>query len=572
MAKGCATLSACRARPWCPAVPVVLTQETRAATTSPFVDASWNRATVSTDSEDPLLGVTLGGTYVVERVLGEGGMGRVYLARHTRIGKKRLAVKVLHQEYAGNPEVLARFQREAEAAAAVSHPNVLTVFDVARTPAGLPYLVCEFLDGIDLSQHLKAVGTLEVSSAFPIMRQICRGLSAAHRSGVVHRDLKPQNIFLVGDFTDGVPACPEVKILDFGLSRFLESSQENQLTGTGVIMGTPSYMAPEQARAQPVDHRADIYGVGAILYTALMGRPPYLGETPHETILAVLNEEPLPPRAIESGIPEIAEAIVNRAMARDPRDRFPDARALELSLEAFESRQFVESLPPRMALLPDPARHVEQLFEAPDFEESDARVWLLYYVICAVLLLTGTAMTSVSGVELALGATFDRVETSLYLLAFIGSALTGLGFWFNRIRRGMTGGAKTLGLLREVRATQVSFILAYGLGALALQVVDGGLVRLFGSARIAPAGATWAGWNLLLPLLALVVAAGQFCIRRLTVTVRDGLRRWLAIWSVASALVMLVGCIVVLGLHWREATASNASELRSAQQPSNARR
>src|SRR6478609_1331293 len=175
--------------------------ETMVAVSSDFVEPmSITAATEPVDIGEDLIGLTLNDTYVPERILGEGGMGRVYLARHTRIGQKRVAVKVLHPEFFLNAQVLARFQREAETAAAISHPNVVTVLDIDRTPHGLPYLVTEYLDGIDLADQLKSQGKFRTTSAVHIARQLCRGLGDAHKSQVIHRDVKPQNIFLVGDF------------------------------------------------------------------------------------------------------------------------------------------------------------------------------------------------------------------------------------------------------------------------------------------------------------------------------------------------------------------------------------
>jgi len=540
-------------------VPASESQASRALP-APLEESSWNRATVAEEPSDPLLGATLSETYVVERAIGEGGMGRVYLARHTRIAQKRVALKVLRPEYANHREVLARFQREAEAAASVSHPNVVTVLDIGRTASGLPYLVCEYLEGRDLSEHLADKGKLDVPSALHIIKQVCKGLAAAHASGVVHRDLKPHNVFLVGDFTSGAPARPAVKILDFGLSRFLQTTPESQLTQSGAIMGTPAYMAPEQARAQPVDRRADVYGTGAILYAALTGRPPFVGETAQETVLAVLNQEPPPPRSLEPSIPVPLEIILERALAREPADRFADALSLEIALEAFESRLYMESLPPRMPILPDQASSVHfpsQLSVAPlegnGPDPAETRVLLLFFALCGFGLFFSAAMTCVPGVELAVGRSFTSLETALLLAAATaGAAALGV-LWFTRVRRRVVNGlVNTARLLSDVRATVITFLLAYGFSVLALQAVDGGLVRLFGTARIAPAGATWPGWNLLLPLVAGVAAGGQLWLRRVASRVRAGWRRLLAIWSVASLLVMLVGSLVVLGLHWRE--------------------
>jgi len=312
------------------------TDDTQLVQSSDFIE-SWRGAVVP-ESGDVLVGVTLNSTYAVERLLGEGGMGRVYAARHTRIAQKRVAVKVLHTEFSGNAQVLARFQREAEAAAAISHPNVVSVLDVDVTPQGMPYMVCEYLEGVDLSDHLRDVQRLDVADALSVTRQLCRGLAAAHAQGVIHRDLKPPNVFLVGDFSKGAPARLYAKVLDFGLSRFHGSEGEQNLTKTGFIMGTPTYMAPEQARGQHVDHRADVYGLGTILYTMLTGRPPFQEETPQATILAVLSSEPPRPRSLVPTIPPHIELVIERAMAKKPEDRFPSMTAFEEARTSRASR------------------------------------------------------------------------------------------------------------------------------------------------------------------------------------------------------------------------------------------
>src|SRR5690242_12327070 len=184
---------------------------------SPLVDAP-------DDGSDPLLGVTLGDAYRIVRMIGEGGMGRVYEARHTRLGNKRFAVKMLHAEYARQADVVARFQREAEAASGIAHPNVVDVYDVHHTEEGLPYMVGEFLE---------RTGKIAVPLAIRIVRQLCRALGAAHARGVVHRDMKPENVFLVGNMQR-----PTVKIIDFGISKVGDAGG-TALTRTGMIMGTP---------------------------------------------------------------------------------------------------------------------------------------------------------------------------------------------------------------------------------------------------------------------------------------------------------------------------------------------
>src|SRR5690606_26070464 len=250
-----------------------------------------------------------------------GGMGRIYRARHTRIPQKLFAIKVLRPELARNPSVQARFQREAETAACISHPNVVGVYDVGRTADGWSYLVCEFLEGVDLAAHLEQRKQLDTALAVHVALQVCDALLAAHERNVVHRDLKPHNVFLLADKSGAIPALPTVKVLDFGLSRFLDTS-DAQLTRTGVIMGTPAYMAPEQARAERGDHRVDIYGVGTVLYTALTGRAPFKEDTLHATVLAVMTSEPERPRSVNPDIPEALELVIQKAMAKDPKDRF----------------------------------------------------------------------------------------------------------------------------------------------------------------------------------------------------------------------------------------------------------
>ena len=336
--------------------------EPEVLSTGDFIESSWSSETAPADSSrDELLGVTLNGTYSVERVLGEGGMGRVYLARHTRVGKKRVAVKVLREEYARNEEVLQRFQREAEAGAAVSHPNVMTVFDVDRTPNGAAYLVCEYLEGVDLGAHLKQFDRLTVHAALHIAQALCHGLIAAHASGVIHRDLKPQNVFLLGDRSRGAAACPDVKILDFGLSRFLDAG-DGSLTKTGYIMGTPAYMAPEQARGLRVDQRVDVYGVGAILYTALTGRPPFDADTPQATVLAVVSSEPPRPRSLVPSIPVAVELLLERALSREPADRYPDMSALLVAIETLVAESPLTT--PEVAPAPNLARVMPSLVDS----------------------------------------------------------------------------------------------------------------------------------------------------------------------------------------------------------------
>src|SRR5690606_25260016 len=267
------------------------------------------------------------GTYEIVRLIGEGGMGRVYEARHTRLPNKRYAVKLLHPELARQQDVMARFQREAEAASGLTHPNVVSVVDVDCTSDGTPYIVAELLEGQQLGEFLDQVGRLTPGRAVAVVRQICRALQVAHESGIVHRDMKPENVFLAGE-------KQQVKVLDFGISKLADGN--SSLTKTGMVMGTPDYMPPEQAKGMHVDHRADIYAVGAILYRALTGRKPFDESDHMATLTAVLVQEPARPRSLNTDIPEGLEVVVQRAMAKDPAERYQSMAEFEADLAAFD--------------------------------------------------------------------------------------------------------------------------------------------------------------------------------------------------------------------------------------------
>ncbi|HVH47362.1 MAG TPA: serine/threonine-protein kinase, partial [Labilithrix sp.] len=287
---------------------------------------------------DPLIGKLLGETYQIVRVVGEGGMGRVYEARHLRLKERRFAVKCLHPELARNPEMAARFLREAESASSIKHANVVDVFDVHHLPDGTPYLVGEFLEGEELAEYVAKRGPLEPRVAAKVARQVCNALGAAHERGIVHRDMKPENVFVlgtsIGAVERGESRTLQVKVLDFGISK-AGPGDNSQLTRTGVIMGTPSYMAPEQARGRPVDSRADVYSLGACLYFMVTGRRPFDSDDPTSTLSMVLTEDPVRPREIDQRVPEALELIIQRAMAKDANDRYASMSDLEKALSSF---------------------------------------------------------------------------------------------------------------------------------------------------------------------------------------------------------------------------------------------
>ncbi len=279
--------------------------------------------------EDPYIGATLGEAYRVDALIAEGGMGRVYEARHLRLPGRTFAIKILHRALATDTEVVGRFRREAEIADAIEHPNVIRIHDVHATADGVPFIVCERLRGEDLGQRLEREGRMSIADTVHVLRQVCDVLAAVHARGVIHRDLKPNNLFLVGD-----PTRPTVKLIDFGIAR-LRVPGDALATATGVVMGTPAFMAPEQARGQRVDVRADIYAVGAIAYACVTGRAPYDILDSAAALHAVLTADPPRPRALVPEIPEDLELVLQRAMARDPDDRYPTLAAFGDALASF---------------------------------------------------------------------------------------------------------------------------------------------------------------------------------------------------------------------------------------------
>lgn len=278
---------------------------------------------------DDVLGQVLDDRYRVSSLLGEGGMGRVYLAEHVDIGKL-VAVKILHPVYSRMPDLVERFRREARAASKIGHPNIVDVTDSGTTHDGSVYFVMEYLEGVELAGIIDREGAIDIRRALGISTQICRALSAAHAAGIIHRDLKPENVFL----TSREGTSDFVKVLDFGIAKSSEAEEarNKKLTHPGMAMGTPEYMAPEQAAGKHADERCDVYAVGAILYEMLTGTPPYDGENFMEILTKKATVEPIPPRQLRAEIPEIVETLLMQAMAREPDNRPPSMEAFEYEL------------------------------------------------------------------------------------------------------------------------------------------------------------------------------------------------------------------------------------------------
>ena len=281
--------------------------------------------------QDPLIGKVLHDTHEVVRLIGQGGMGAVYEAVHTRLRKQRFAIKVLHQKMAESKQIFTRFQREAEIATEIGHPNIVYVLDFYEEQ-GLPCMVMEYLEGQDLHQRLDGGVRLAPGEVLEIVRQVGGALQAVHDKGIVHRDLKPANIFLVKR-ADG---STKVKVLDFGISKIRDSST---LTGDSAVLGTPHYMSPEQGEGQvkDVDHRTDIFALGTICYQALTGVRPFDAPTLLGVIRAICDKQPEPLTVHVPGLGEGVDAVINRALAKRKEDRYDRARDFVADLaEALE--------------------------------------------------------------------------------------------------------------------------------------------------------------------------------------------------------------------------------------------
>jgi tRNA A-37 threonylcarbamoyl transferase component Bud32 len=239
-------------------------------------------------------------------------MGAVYLGEHVKLGK-RVAVKFLHARYATSPELVARFEREARAASLIEHSNIVNVMDVGTAETGEPYLVMEYLEGESLAEMLERKGPIDLAAACGVLEPVLLALAATHGQGIVHRDLKPDNIFLAHEKNKP----PVVKIIDFGISKFLGDEESARLTQTGAPIGTPAYMAPEQVLGdRDIDSRADLYAVGVMAYEMLTARLPFEGH-----IANVLVGEPTPPNAALPEFPREAEPLVMKLLSRNPDDR-----------------------------------------------------------------------------------------------------------------------------------------------------------------------------------------------------------------------------------------------------------
>ena len=278
-----------------------------------------------------MIGRTVG-NYQVVGLLGQGGMGSVYVAEHPTLAR-RAAIKFLRPERTGDPQAVQRLLAEARAANVIHHPNIVEIFDCGTLDDGTTYVTMEYLDGEVLSERLARLRRLSAREAVAIAGQVASALAAAHRKGVVHRDLKPENIFLTPDVE--APGRDRVKVLDFGIAKLRPEAHANVVeTQSGVFMGSPLYMSPEQWRGLPVDGRTDIYALGCVVYKMLSGQPPFMAQALGDLAHKHIAVKPEPPGTFVPGIPSRLESAVLRALEKEPARRFQTMEELHTAIGA----------------------------------------------------------------------------------------------------------------------------------------------------------------------------------------------------------------------------------------------
>ena len=336
------------------------------------------------------------GRYRLRHEIARGGMAEVWEAEDSVLGRA-VAVKLLLPELAADPSFLERFRREAISAARLAHPNVVGIFDTGLDD-GLAFIVMELVDGTTLRETLLERGALPPAEAIDMAAQVAGALEYAHKAGIVHRDVKPANILLCGD--------GRVKVADFGIAKAAARSiagdavHSQDLTGTGAVVGTAKYLSPEQVAGRPVDGRSDVYALGVVLYEMLCGRPPFVGDTDMAIGIQHLDRKPLSPRQVKAGIPKPLEAIVLRAMAKSPDDRYASAAAMQSALLSVDLR--ADDAVPMIVRDDTPPRGIPQ---TQTFAQSQ-RSWLVPTV---VIVLVSVALGIV-------GVLFARSDTGQRLL------------------------------------------------------------------------------------------------------------------------------------------------------------
>jgi serine/threonine protein kinase len=280
--------------------------------------------------EERMIGQTLAGKYRIDSFLKRGGMGSVYRATHLMLNKT-VAIKLIKPELVTSEDIVGRFHREAQAASQLTHPNIVTIHDLGQAEDGTLYIAMELVSGQSLKEIVTAEGPLTPDRAVGIAQAVAGALALAHKSQIIHRDLKPQNIMI----SEGPDGAEVPKLLDFGIAKTFEA-EGPALTSTGMVLGTPQYMSPEQAGGKPVDARSDLYALGVILYEMLVGKVPFDDPSIPAILVKHLSEKPKPPSELRPELPSAVESIVLRCLAKEPQDRFQNAEEFSLALKVLQ--------------------------------------------------------------------------------------------------------------------------------------------------------------------------------------------------------------------------------------------
>jgi beta-lactam-binding protein with PASTA domain/tRNA A-37 threonylcarbamoyl transferase component Bud32 len=384
----------------------------------------------------------LGGRYLVESELGRGGMATVFKGTDTVLGRP-VAVKVLSPQYSGDANFVMRFRREAQSAARLNHPNLVSVYDTG-TDDGTHFIVMEYVEAKTLADYLAGGGRIMPERSIEIAEAVCDALSVAHAHGIIHRDIKPANIMITpkGD----------VKVTDFGIARVISGA--DTLAQTAAVLGTASYLSPEQAQSQPVDQRSDIYSLGVALYEMVTGRPPFSGDSPVMVASKHVLEQPTPPSKVNADVSPELEAVIMKAMAKNPDNRYQDADEMKADLERARLGQGVQATP----LLPESAR-TQRIAPAgpptavlPPVAPGDGerrRWWIPALIILLILAVLGGGLYLLASSLLSTNTTTVKVPNVVGSREdFARRDLTEAGFRVDTVRR-VTSNPSEIGIVIE---------------------------------------------------------------------------------------------------------------------------